>query len=325
MGAHLVEPLPAPPEEGKPTMTATASLALRTKLLPTTTALLAATALLWRPDGLRQRYPRYLAAMHPLVRASVPLLERAAERCAELDDPAARGLAAYCLRHAREERDHDAWLLDDLAAAGARPAAVPHPVEKRTRRRAVLPDRARAPRHAARLHRGPGGQRPRPPARRPPRRGHRPPRHRLPHPQGTRRARRRPPRRPPPGARRARAPAGPADRRLRQRAAHGGPAHPALPLPRRRPRRTPVTEDTVPHDDAAHDDAPLDDAPPAPPTLRALAAAGFDTDRLSEDQLEVLRALAPEELALLVDIRGRLDAAAPEVQAHADVAGGALF
>ncbi|MEU2391392.1 aroma-sacti cluster domain-containing protein [Streptomyces sp. NPDC007369] len=56
-----------------------------------------------------------------------------------------------------------------------------------------------------------------------------------------------------------------------------------------------------------------------------MAAAGFDLDALSEEQYEVLRALAPEELALLVDIRGRLDAAAPEVQAHADVAGGALF
>ncbi|MFG2715766.1 aroma-sacti cluster domain-containing protein [Streptomyces goshikiensis] len=59
--------------------------------------------------------------------------------------------------------------------------------------------------------------------------------------------------------------------------------------------------------------------------MEALAAAGFDLDALSEEQCEVLRTLAPEELALLVDIRGRLDAAAPEVQAHADVAGGALF
>ncbi|MBW5483978.1 aroma-sacti cluster domain-containing protein [Streptomyces sp. NPDC001586] len=59
--------------------------------------------------------------------------------------------------------------------------------------------------------------------------------------------------------------------------------------------------------------------------MEALTAAGFDLDALSEEQYEVLRALAPEELALLVDIRGRLDAAAPEVQAHADVAGGALF
>lgn len=109
-------------------MTATASLALRTKLMPTTTVLRAATAALWRPDGLRQRYLRYLAAMHPLVRASVPLLERAAERCAELGDPAARHLAAYYTRHAAEERDHDTWLLEDLAVAGAGPAAVPHPV-----------------------------------------------------------------------------------------------------------------------------------------------------------------------------------------------------
>ncbi|GLX16537.1 MULTISPECIES: iron-containing redox enzyme family protein [Streptomyces] len=109
-------------------MTVTASVALTTKLAPTTTALRAATAVLWRPDGLRQRYLRYLAAMYPLVRASVPLLERAAERCAELDDPAARTLAAYCTRHAEEEHGHDTWLLEDLAAAGAGPPAVPHPL-----------------------------------------------------------------------------------------------------------------------------------------------------------------------------------------------------
>ncbi|MFH7600105.1 iron-containing redox enzyme family protein [Streptomyces racemochromogenes] len=109
-------------------MTARPSLALRTKLAPTATALRAATAVLWRPEGLRQRYPRYLAAMYPLVRASVPLLERAAERCAERDDPASRRLAAYYRRHAEEERDHDTWLLQDLAAAGAGPAAVPHPL-----------------------------------------------------------------------------------------------------------------------------------------------------------------------------------------------------
>ncbi|MGP3636565.1 iron-containing redox enzyme family protein [Streptomyces sp. 24-1644] len=109
-------------------MTTPASLALRTKLTPTTPVLRAATVALWRPDGLRQRYLRYLAAMHPLVRASVPLLERAAERCAELDDPPSRRLAAYYTRHAEEERDHDSWLLDDLAAAGAAPAAVPPPV-----------------------------------------------------------------------------------------------------------------------------------------------------------------------------------------------------
>lgn len=80
-----------------------------------------------------------------------------------------------------------------------------------------------------------------------------------------------------------------------------------------------MTEDTAPCAAAPSDGSPSE------PTLEALAAAGFDLDALSEEQYEVLRALAPEELALLVDIRGRLDAAAPEVQAHADVAGGALF
>jgi hypothetical protein len=80
-----------------------------------------------------------------------------------------------------------------------------------------------------------------------------------------------------------------------------------------------VTDDTVPRDNAPSGSSL------SGPTLEALTAAGFDVDALSEDQQEVLRALTAEELALLVDIRGRLDAAAPEVQAHADVAGGALF
>ncbi|MFF2574561.1 MULTISPECIES: aroma-sacti cluster domain-containing protein [Streptomyces] len=80
-----------------------------------------------------------------------------------------------------------------------------------------------------------------------------------------------------------------------------------------------MTEDTTPYEDASSGDSPSE------PTLEALTAAGFELDTLSEEQYEVLRALSPEELALLVDIRGRLDAAAPEVQAHADVAGGALF
>ncbi|MFI0989549.1 aroma-sacti cluster domain-containing protein [Streptomyces exfoliatus] len=98
-----------------------------------------------------------------------------------------------------------------------------------------------------------------------------------------------------------------------------------------------MTDDPAPYDaPAPYDDpgaydptAPGSDTPapgsPPEPTLDALVAAGFDVDALSEEQHEVLRTLTPEELALLVDIRGRLDAAAPEVQAHADVAGGALF
>ncbi|WP_042426601.1 aroma-sacti cluster domain-containing protein [Streptacidiphilus anmyonensis] len=60
-------------------------------------------------------------------------------------------------------------------------------------------------------------------------------------------------------------------------------------------------------------------------TLTALEAAGFGIHALTEEQHAVLRSLTGEELAVLLDIKGRLDDVGPEVQAHADVAGGALF
>ncbi|MEV4558131.1 aroma-sacti cluster domain-containing protein [Kitasatospora sp. NPDC049285] len=60
-------------------------------------------------------------------------------------------------------------------------------------------------------------------------------------------------------------------------------------------------------------------------TLARLQAAGFDLNAFTDDQREVLGALTPHELGVLVDIKGRLDETGPEVQAHADIAGGALF
>jgi hypothetical protein len=60
-------------------------------------------------------------------------------------------------------------------------------------------------------------------------------------------------------------------------------------------------------------------------TIDALAAAGFPVDTFTDEQLDVFRALTPAELELIVDIKGRLDAVEPEVQAHAAVAGAALF
>jgi hypothetical protein len=103
-----------------------ASTALRVKLGLAAPALHAATAALWRPVGLRPRYIEYLYAMHALIRASVPLLERAALRCAELPpgDRLAGPLRQYFEEHAAEERGHDAWLLADLSAAGVDPAAA---------------------------------------------------------------------------------------------------------------------------------------------------------------------------------------------------------
>lgn len=120
----------------------TTSAALRVKLGLAAPALRAATTGLWgrerereqHPEQLRAVYVGYLYAMHTLVRASVPLMERAAARCAELGarDAVAGPLGQYLEAHAEEERGHDGWLLDDLAAAGADPAQaltrLPHPV-----------------------------------------------------------------------------------------------------------------------------------------------------------------------------------------------------
>ncbi|MGW2520682.1 iron-containing redox enzyme family protein [Streptomyces sp. NPDC001617] len=104
----------------------TSSAALRVKLDLVAPALHSAATALWQPSGLGHRYVEYLYTMHALIRASVPLMEQAARRCAQLapHDPAADPLGRYLQRHAEEERGHDQWLLADLAAAGADPAAA---------------------------------------------------------------------------------------------------------------------------------------------------------------------------------------------------------
>ncbi|WP_254812517.1 aroma-sacti cluster domain-containing protein [Streptomyces cavourensis] len=56
-----------------------------------------------------------------------------------------------------------------------------------------------------------------------------------------------------------------------------------------------------------------------------LHAAGFPVDLLTDEQRLVLSELTSEELSLLLDVKSRLDAVGPEVQAHGEIAGGALF
>ncbi len=60
-------------------------------------------------------------------------------------------------------------------------------------------------------------------------------------------------------------------------------------------------------------------------TLTRLEAAGFAVEALTDEQQDVLRDLGPDEVALLLDIKTRLDEVGPEVQAHSEIAGGALF
>jgi hypothetical protein len=98
--------------------------ALRVKLGQAAPAVQAATARLWQQAGLRPRYAEYLRVMHGVIRASVPLMERAAQLCVARGpaDPAAGPVREYLEAHIREERGHDDWLLADLAALGAEPA-----------------------------------------------------------------------------------------------------------------------------------------------------------------------------------------------------------
>lgn len=73
---------------------------------------------LWEHPRIRDLYPDYLIASHGVIRASVPLMERALERAQAVDDPAAAGLAEYLDHHIDEERGHDDWLLEDLKVLG---------------------------------------------------------------------------------------------------------------------------------------------------------------------------------------------------------------
>jgi hypothetical protein len=104
----------------------TTSRALRLKLDLAQPAIHAASSSLWRPTpdpvGSRRRYLAYLYEMYALLRASVPLMERAAWRCAQLsDDALAVPLGRYLESHAEQERGHDVWLLEDVVAAGGDP------------------------------------------------------------------------------------------------------------------------------------------------------------------------------------------------------------
>jgi len=81
--------------------------------------LYATYARFWQQPARGSLVPEFFILMHQVVRASVPLMECATSLCAgEHADPVCRVLAPYLATHIAEERHHDEWLLDDLAAAG---------------------------------------------------------------------------------------------------------------------------------------------------------------------------------------------------------------
>lgn len=99
---------------------------LRQKVALLRPQLRAASARFWNQPRLRDYFPEFLIATHQYVRASVPLLEAAAETCAALaaGDPVAARLGPYYSEHAAEERGHDQWLLEDVGHLGIGAAEV---------------------------------------------------------------------------------------------------------------------------------------------------------------------------------------------------------
>jgi hypothetical protein len=59
--------------------------------------------------------------------------------------------------------------------------------------------------------------------------------------------------------------------------------------------------------------------------IHRLLDAGFPLLDMTPQQREVLGGLSGEEITLLIDIKIRLDAADPEVQAHGVSAGAGMF
>jgi hypothetical protein len=80
-------------------------------------------AALWRHPDVRTLTLSFLVLLHQIMRASVPLMQSAQERCEQLDssDDVAKALRRYYCQHIQEELNHDVWLLEDLSSAGLNP------------------------------------------------------------------------------------------------------------------------------------------------------------------------------------------------------------
>ena len=75
----------------------------------------------WRHPHFADVYRTHLCYTHAIIRATVPLLNTAAERFRSSDyaeRPAFAALVEYLLRHAKEETGHDEWTVRDAQALG---------------------------------------------------------------------------------------------------------------------------------------------------------------------------------------------------------------
>ena len=83
----------------------------------------------WDHPRFEEMFPEFLMAIHGSVRATVPLMQAAAEAARQQGgDPVCAVLTEYFPKHIAEELDHDEWLLRDLEAIGIdRKTVLQHP------------------------------------------------------------------------------------------------------------------------------------------------------------------------------------------------------
>ncbi len=80
----------------------------------------------WSRDDLAIAYPRFLLDLHQVMRGGIAIMRLALQRSRELAhaDAVAATLGEYLAEHIEEEKDHDSWLLEDIAACGIGPDQV---------------------------------------------------------------------------------------------------------------------------------------------------------------------------------------------------------
>jgi len=81
--------------------------------------LISASNRFWTHQDLAALLPDFLVQLHRVMQSGISLMRTARDRALTLpDDPVATQAAAYLEMHIDEEKDHDQWLLDDIATLG---------------------------------------------------------------------------------------------------------------------------------------------------------------------------------------------------------------
>ncbi|WP_263365233.1 iron-containing redox enzyme family protein [Edaphobacter bradus] len=105
--------------------TATHSEALWSRIHLAEGRLVSASDRFWTHPDLAELLPGFLVQLHRVMQGGISLMRVARERALGLtNDEVAQIAAAYLETHIDEEKDHDAWLLNDISTLGIAAAEV---------------------------------------------------------------------------------------------------------------------------------------------------------------------------------------------------------